>query len=109
MSNGKKQTPWQSWHNWAYIRGHFLAYEASKDQIDWLSVAEHLKYRFPPRVGHESKKGGKDYADQHVLKPLKEYIDGFKEYLLSMPYGEEVISDKQRVSLVFWKRKFNIA
>lgn len=97
--------PWTAWNDWAYIRGHFAAYGADQDSIAWLQVAEKERFRVPPKVGHKSRSGGKDYADQHVLGPLRDYINALKESL-RMTQG---VPERQAGKLSYWKRKHNIA
>ena len=105
---GRRQPadPWNDWNDWAYIRAHFAAYGADQDSIAWLQVAQKERIKVPPRVGHRSRTGGKDYADQHVLGPLRTYIGELKE-ALRMNHIE--VSERDAKKLSFWKRKHNIA
>lgn len=98
--------PWNDWNDWAYIRGHFAAYGADKDSIAWLQVAQRERCSFPPRVGHRSRTGGKDYADKHVLGPLRDYINDLKEELRISNIEVDEMDAKK---LSFWKRKHDIA
>lgn len=102
---GRPADPWTAWNDWAYIRGHFAAYGADQDSIAWLQVAQKERFRVPPKVGHKSRTGGKDYADQHVLGPLRGYINELKESLKMTPG----VPERQAGKLSYWKRKHNIA